>query len=329
MENNIYLILIKHFNGTASVEEERTVAEWLSNGDNQYEYHEYKKIWEITDKIQLFDATKGWNKFKANLQESSEINNNNKLSRIPIIKIAASLAVIIATGALILYLLHFNVFRGIQQYKYTTTEEVIEKEIVLPDGTKVWLNRKSILNIAKEFGEYQRRIKLEGEAFFEVAKDANKPFIIETSRSTTTILGTSFNMRAYKDESKEVISMITGKVDFLSKASNESVKVEAGREASLSEKGKISLSKYENINFLAWKTHQLTFKDDNLAVVISDIERYFNVSIQIESQELKNYKFTGTFMHPALNDILETLSAALELEIQRQGEIIYINGKAC
>ena len=329
MENYIYSILIKHFNGTATTEEERAVTEWLSNPDNENEYHEYKEVWKITGKVELFDSNKGWNKFKANLHENSGIHSNNQFRLIPFIKIAATLAVIIATGTLLYYLLHSGAFRETHQYKYVATNEAIEEEIVLPDGSKVWLNQKSILNITKEFGENQRRVKLEGEAFFEVAKDANTPFIIETSRSSTTILGTSFNMRSYEDETEEIISMITGKVEFLSKTSNESIKVEAGKEATLTEKGKITLSAYENKNFLAWKTKRLSFIDEDLTVVITDVERYFNVSIRIENHELKNCKFTGTFVDPTLNNVLETLSAALELEFKRQEEIIHINGKGC
>lgn len=328
MKNNILHILIKHFSGTATDEEEKAVAEWLSNTENKCEYQEYKEIWELTGKIHLFDSDKAWNKFRDNL-ENSGIRSVNEFRLLPLIKIAATLAIIVAIGALFYYLLKSEPLGKIKQYEFATTVEAFEKAIVLPDGSKVWLNQNSRLNISKQFGESQRRVKLEGEAYFEVAKDISKPFVIETSRSFTTILGTSFNIKTYGNETEEIISMLTGKIEFSSKASGKSIRAEAGKEVVLSGKGEISILELENQNFLAWKTHQLIFKDNYLPLVIADIERYFNVSIQIEDEELKKCRFTGTFVRPTLNDILETLSFTLELKVQQQKENLHISGKGC
>jgi transmembrane sensor len=333
VERDISHIIVRHLNGTSSAGDEIEIQQWLEeNPENQQIFQDYIDIWKATGDIQLhhFDAQKGWERFKANLEKEEGpkiVSIHRNTASFPLLKIAATLAIIISIGALVYY---FNFSSKIQhQYEYATTGNEIKEEITLVDGTKIWLNKNSRLTLALDFGKNERRVTLEGEGFFEVSKDAQKPFIIETARSLTTILGTSFNIRAYAEDEEERITMVTGIVDFFSKQQKSSLKIKAGEEALISQAGDLIKTEPETVNFLAWKNQRLVFKDASLALVLDDLENYFGFDIVIENPEIMNCRFTGTFDNPQQSDVLNTISTVLEVEIEQNGQEIIISGKGC
>ena len=151
--------------------------------------------------------------------------------------------------------------------------------LVLSDGTRVWLNSESELEFPVLFGRGERVVKLEGEAFFEVAPDSMRPFIVNTSDVRTRVLGTSFNIKAYKNECDVITTLFTGNVDVATLADTSgNVVLSPGKQADWNRQtGKLSVSEANLDNVIAWKEGMFVFNKENIEVVTRQIERWYGV----------------------------------------------------
>lgn len=333
MEKDIEQIIARHLNGTSSQEEEQALTEWLGEKpENLKEYNESKKVWELAGQfnLQQFDAEEGWKKFKQKVELDEGPNVvpfNREKQDFPLLKIAATLAIIVSMGALFYYFSSKN--SETAPLEYATSGEAHKEGVLLADGSKVWLNKNSRLVLSKSFGGEERMVTLMGEAFFEVAKVPGKPFVIETTRSLTTILGTSFNLKSYAGRQEEKLTMVTGTVQYYSKSTDHALNVTAGEEALILPDGNLKVVEMEDKNSFAWKTKRLEFKDAPFAQVVAHLEDYFGIKILLENKNLENCRFTGKFEHPQQEDVLNTISTVLGLEVEKKNNQIVFSGKGC
>ena len=152
---------------------------------------------------------------------------------------------------------------------------------------------------------------LKGEAFFDVAHDKNKSFIIHSGSSKTKVLGTSFNLRAYSKEDKVKLTVVAGRVSFTLADGKEEVIVTAGDAAVLINNNKtISQSHNADPNFLSWKTGELLFDDSPLDQLISSLERHYAVTIAVDRPETLSCRFTGNFHETKIEDIIKVITKA-------------------
>jgi ferric-dicitrate binding protein FerR (iron transport regulator) len=191
------------------------------------------------------------------------------------------------------------------------TNESDQKVVELPDGSTVWLNRNSELLYPEVFDGATRPIYLKGEAFFEVTSNKDKPFIIHSGISKTSVLGTSFNLRAYYEEDEVKLSVVTGKVAFTLADEKEGVIVTPGDMAILNNQNKsIAQNKNLDINFLSWKTNYLTFNDSPISELIASLERHYAVQIDVENPETLSCRFTGDFQNTELENVIKIIARA-------------------
>lgn len=144
--------------------------------------------------------------------------------------------------------------------------------VTLEDGTKVWVNAASLLEKIN-FNAKERRVKLVGEAFFEVAKDSTRPFFVETAQQTIRVLGTKFNLKSYPNQ-KETLTLVEGKVSTTSQTQNEAVLV-AGESITL-DNGAILPDTFKENNLL-WKEQVFAFEDETLAEILDKVSKWYNV----------------------------------------------------
>jgi transmembrane sensor len=238
-----------------------------------------------------------------------------------VFKIAASIALIAVCS--------------IALYRFAAGTETIIKEsgterlqVSLPDGSSVWLNEHSKITYNSNF-EDERHLKLEGEGFFEVTRNANNPFVIQSTMSTIEVLGTSFNVRTIETEMQDEVYVVTGKVS-LADESNHKIALTAGQQG-IHNKTSHVLTQVEqdNANLTAWKTKKLIFKKTDLASVAKTLERYFHVSIVFKNPDLQTCRFTSSFEDPKLEEVIEALSIALNLNIIHQNENYTFDGESC
>ncbi len=176
----------------------------------------------------------------------------------------------------------------------------------LPDGTKGMLNSGSHLEYSSPF-IYDRKVKLEGEAWFEVSHDEEHPFEITAGSSVVKVLGTSFNISAYPAENYIEIVLNSGKIEYHSNVSNEDMVLFPSERLIYSE-GRTSKSVVDPEKFNAWTEGKLVFRGDPMAEVARRIERWYNVKINIADKELEKYSFRATFQDDSLEDVMRYLS---------------------
>lgn len=179
----------------------------------------------------------------------------------------------------------------------------------LEDGTKVWLNSASSIHFPASFTANERRIRVTGEAFLEVAKDAKRPFKVSTPHLNTEVLGTSFNISAYSDEPQSSVTLVEGKLRVLQQ--QESVVLAPGEQAITSTQLNGMRQQQADLDHvLAWKQGVFLFEDDDLASIFRTIARWYDLDLHFQGGVPKE-KFSGLFSRElTLNEILHILQSA-------------------
>lgn len=176
------------------------------------------------------------------------------------------------------------------------------KEFTLPDGSQIWLNANSRLSYPESFTE--RQIKLEGEAFFDVARMEDSPFEIYSGEAKTTVLGTSFNVRAYPEEESILISVTSGTVTFEERQGDEKVTLVKNTSAILSKTKQTIEKKEEAIsNVTSWKTEFFDFDDVPVDLILADLERHFGIRFDVQNNRVKTVRYR--LRNQPADDLLE------------------------
>jgi ferric-dicitrate binding protein FerR (iron transport regulator) len=214
---------------------------------------------------------------------------------------AASVAVVIAGGAYF-FAQHKEVKTAAIRQDIPVMAKAAEspvggenKQVVLPDGSKVLLNVASTLRYPEAFGSTERVVELSGEAYFEVMPDASKPFRVIIKDAELRVLGTNFNIRAYGDEQESRTTLVAGSVEM--KAASGEKQLRPGQQAKIAYASTggsdaIQVSSVDVDNILAWEKGDFKFTDENIHTVMGVISKYFNVETEIDPSAA-NFKMTG------------------------------------
>lgn len=287
--------------GEASDKESETFNIWLSKNKNQNEWEsilkEMKNI-DIALTHEKVDINKAW----SNVSQRIKQKKPNKNIYFTISAIAASIIIILT--------LFLNPNQTLTTALQTVQTINSIEQIKLLDGSQIDINRNSTLSYPENFSANMRTVALTGEAFFEVNRDKERPFIIETNAIKVKVLGTSFNIKAYSNSLNEVI-VKTGRVEVsMINGSTKPLILNAGDKATFSITNN-SLVKVENKNknFLSWKTKEIQFKNDKLSDAIKLIEEVYNVAINIPDDiNAEKLTISATFDKITIEHILNTIN---------------------
>jgi len=199
--------------------------------------------------------------------------------------------------------------------------------IMLPDGSSVILNSESTLTYTSEYYLEERRVKLKGEAFFEVTEDPEKPFVVETPELITTALGTSFNINAYPG-SEEAVTLVTGSVKIETQASGRHTILTPGEMLAVNDSGKIKKIKTSSFDHIGWKDGVIVFQDTPLKEAITELEKWYGVDIVLKNYpEDNDMSFTGSFRNDNLSNVLKSLSYTMPFDFKIEGKKVVVNFK--
>jgi ferric-dicitrate binding protein FerR (iron transport regulator) len=316
---NIELIT-KFLSEEASFPEKEELENWRALSDeNEKEFQSIKKLWTLSylkTKQGLIDIDAEWA-----VQESLIAPKRKILAFRNIITIAASI--------ILLFTLSIFGYRLTRPETIkTSAAEIVKQE--LPDGSFVDLNAKSKIKYSKQFGEKNRKLKLEGEAFFDVSENKELPFKIETDIAFIEVVGTQFNVNAYKEKQEVTVSVTEGTVWLYAKQNTrDTITVKAG-ETGIFKLGNKTPEKIEEIDFnnLGWKTKTFDFDDATLATVCAKLSNAYHVDFEL-NPKVENCNITVFFDQQELGPVLEVLKSTLDLQIGKKGEKIYITGNGC
>ncbi|MGC4235301.1 MAG: FecR domain-containing protein [Niabella sp.] len=258
-------------------------------------------------------------------------------------RVAAAAAVILAIGTCIFWLGQRTPKNALVQL--IVTEKDSKSSLILPDGSTVWVNAETKLSLGKNFGTNSREVYLDGEAYFDVIKDENRPFIVHTRSLDIKVLGTAFDVRAYQKEQHTETSLFRGRVEVLLKGKNrktlvlqphEKIVVQNEQASEQREIGKrellpeIAILRIEpnvaDSGFLEtqWMRRNISFDHQPLKEIIPMLEKWYEVRIIVNNSSLLGKRFSAKIEKESLEEVLESfrLSSGIRYRIDnRKGEV--------
>lgn len=325
-------LIAKYYSDECSQQEINDLLRWKNEDiDNQILFNKVKEDLEIINlnkSMNKINVDSAWEKLRDRILEDEQ--------NVPIIKEERKKIVVFSTilkyAAVIILLVSVGFFstkvyqniadKGKMQ-EYVSLNEM-SKEIVLPDGSTVLLNANSKLSYPNVFESNERRIKLEGEAFFDVTKNPDMPFIIEVNDAEVKVLGTSFNVNSNILEQKIEVFVETGLVQLSRKRNtNEKILIKPGSVGVMSKDNLVKEKNY-NRNIVAWKTKEIIFYEDNLRNVIETLNKTYNADISCENQDILNLKYTSTFRDQHIDSILNVICLTFDLKVENVNNRIYL-----
>ncbi|MBS0009819.1 MAG: FecR domain-containing protein [Bacteroidales bacterium] len=300
--------------------EKRMFDEFLS-GQNQSAQKYWKEMNEI-GKQEKVDTDKAWNNLYNRLEDKGLINKHYPAMN-RAFSIAATVVLIIGLSITALYV-GTNVFGKKDLNIITAGTGQRNVPVILPDGSRVYLNRNTTLEYPDNFSRQTRTVRLEGEAFFDVVSRAGQDFIVDAGEANIKVLGTSFNVNA-GDDGVEVF-VTEGKVMLTNIRNKQSLTLEQGDLGSIFDESAV-----KNINtdpnYLAWKTDVLEFEGDRLEKVISDLKRVYDINIEILDEDINDLRVTSVFDKQAPDTIIRIICTTFNLEYYKEGNIYSLDKK--
>ncbi len=301
-------LLQRYIEGNVSKEETETVVDWLDEDEaNVRELMALHKLYDIS----LFN--KPVEESKTTLIKTKSAKKYRKIAY-ELLKIAAVFLLFAALSELFLHKPE-KAINNEMAFQTLFIPAGQRAELLLPDSTKVWLNAKTKLVYPVSFGEGDRTITLDGEAYFDVKPNEKQPFVIQTKTMDVKVLGTELNIMAYSELNTTEVALLKGAVDIKAIGKNSSdhttnhtMKV---NEHIMLYNGKLNISQIEDFEYFKWKDGLLCFNNETVESIIGKLQLYFDIKISVEKKDLLKYKYTGKFR---TKDGVEQVLKVLQLE---------------
>ncbi len=316
--------IAKHLTGEMAAEEQAWLEKWLAESpDNRQYFNQMQQLWQKSDLG------------KRNLQrpldvEAALLRTKAKIQQKPLKAKVVPLAYwrhgIAAAITLLL-----GAFWFFQQKAEAPTVQLAATENTLrdtlSDGSVVAINQYS--SLAATFTRKSRQVKMKGEAYFEVAHNASKPFVIEVQQVQVTVVGTKFNIDNRSDPNWVIVSVVEGKVRVQS--GNQTEFLTAGEQARIDcQSGKfVKTQTKPSGNESAWANHQFKFEDVPLSEVIPLLEKSYNVKINLTNKDLENCHLSAPFNNEPIERIIVIIAETFSLEIRQIKGEYYLDGQGC
>jgi transmembrane sensor len=310
-------LIAKFLSGNATEEEKQEVAAWEeSHPDHPVLLEKLKKVWYSNSKVPRVDVDKAWG-----ILENRIINAEKGKTVLPLVPWWLKVAAVLVLG--FISVLGYNLLKDKQtETVWLALKE--NREERLPDGSIVALREGSELIFRESFEKNVRRVRLKGEAFFDVVSDPTKPFVIELNQLTIKVLGTSFYI--HESNLSIEVGVKTGEVSVSVSNKQDSREIAAGQKIRFDK----ATNDFEEIgqyadNRLFWKTGVLVYRDTGLEIVIEELRQIFQTDIVLEG-DVSGCLLTGRFEGETLEQILSEIQLSFGLEVEYGDNIKIISG---
>ncbi len=233
-------------------------------------------------------------------------------------------------AVLLIPLLAYNIYHSIATTPQRAAEQLVWSEIktpvglrsqfTLPDGTLVEINGATTLRYPMQFAENERRVELDGEAFFTVKTDENTPFVVDCNAISIQAMGTAFNVQNRESTNKVITSLLEGKVNILKESPMGNVELLTMKPGETVKYCiKTNEMKKQNVGidkYLAWRDGKLIFRNDALSDVLNRLSQWYNVGFRMEGEIEANYSYTGSFQDEELGQILNYIEMTTPLQFE-------------
>ena len=313
-DEKYWVLMSRYLSNELSSDETDELLFWIEQDPSRAELlQELQSSWDKAahyknHNTQYFDVEEAWQKVSLKIEKEEKPKEVIKLSWL---KYAAIIIALLNVSWF-----SFKYFDNRKQIQVVNMDEQV-KLVITPDGSSVWLNKGSKVTYQKGMADLNKRsLELEGEAFFEVKPDKEKPFMVFTSNTETRVLGTSFNIKHQKEQ--VIVSVVTGKVSFQPIGKDkEGIVLLPNETGKYNGEGSMLKTMHTNKNFLFWKNHQLSFENESFRNVIAGLEENYQVKIDVQNDLLLDRKITSTFKEASFEEVKRVLEALLDCKIER------------
>jgi len=351
--NMLEAILIKYLSGSASESERNKARTWInSSAENIKHFQELKEYYQLTKIVQIpsgFDKAEGWERIrsgyyrkKLTLEEEREKIRRRKIMQWMSAIFTAAVFCAFFLGAY--FNKHWDKSGPEKLYNEIVVPLGSKAQISLPDGSNVWLNAGSKMKYPVSFYNNRRNVYLEGEAFFDVASDKKRIFIVKTGEINVKVYGTQFNIKSYPNENQIQTTLVNGSVAIESVSESGKNKIiylrpnqtaiyyrssktidavdahpsAVNNQADIPEKIEV-VPKSNLLPIISWKDSKWVITGTELGKLAVELERRYNVVITFESENLKSYKFSGTLMDETFEQVLRIMQLSAPLLFTIEG----------
>jgi ferric-dicitrate binding protein FerR (iron transport regulator) len=334
---HIWESLARHFAGESSEAEERSLVAWAEEDPTRREILETaRQAWVAGGSAgERWDANAAWARFQPRLAAAPSLapRRQSRFTRfqprheLPSHGSARRWAVAATFLAIVAGNLYWTVGRSGGEpvvVEELTTAKSERAQMRLSDGTRVILGPDSRLGIYKHFGRSVREVRLTGEAFFDVASNPKRPFIVNAGGTVTQVLGTEFDVRAYTTDPSVRVVVREGRVAFrpTELAHRDAAVLRPGDLGELSPGSlAVSIRKVDPDQYLAWQNGNLAFDDAPLSQVAIALERWYGVPVQIADPSLASRRLTASFRDQPVDEVIAVIAASLGLEFRKLGNM--------
>lgn len=312
---------MKHLLGEASLEEEQAVMEWMNESTtNKEHYNQLKKIWDNSKKLAIdstLDVNKAWERFQTRVADQSESPKISRRGGLSWMRVAAAVILLAGLGIAAYYVV--NNYSSPKEIIAQTSQNVLTD--TLSDGSIVTLNKQSTITYPSKFKGNTRAIALKGEAFFNVAPDKKKPFIISVNDVQVTVVGTSFNIKSENGNTEVIVE--TGIVRVT--RSGKTVELIAGEKIAIAANdSNVTKEAVSDKLYNYYRSKEFVCDDTPLWKLVQVLNEAYDAKISIGRKELNDMRLTTTFNNESLEKVLEVIHLTFDITVikKEDGQII-------
>lgn len=320
-EYDIDDLIGKHLAGEASAVETQQVKQWCAQSPENQQYFEHLQFIfqkaSLANDTSTYNADLAWRKVHAQLHASPKTS----FTSWPLLRIAAS---VLLVSALSIWA-YQQFLSPVERTQLASAATVVQDS--LPDGTKVALNKQTALSVTYNSKKKQGRIKLTGEAKFEIKHEVDKELIVETDEVLIRDIGTIFNVKAYPESNTIEVSVQEGEVQFYTQQ-NEGIYIQAGDKGIYNKQSKTFIKEQADTNVLSYATKLFVFEETDLRSVVEQLNAIYEKKISI-GKNLESCRVTVNFQNEEIETIAEILAETLNLRIRTTTDEIMLEGEGC
>lgn len=282
-------LLYRFFSGLTTDKENHEIKEWVEASSQNMQYlYEERKLFDAL--ILLHDEPDEISSADAMIEEP--VKGRKRILQGAFMKVAAIVAILLMSGLLYMQLKDAGEDYGMQTISVPAGQYV---SLSLPDGTNIWLNARTKIEYPVSFNKKERIVKLDGQAYFEVAHDDKIPFIVQTAKGNVSVLGTKFDVMAYANEDRFETTLMDGKVKVdLASDAEQSLILNPNTKSYLKD-GKLEVTGIDDYDVYRWKEGLICFNNASFEDIMGSFEKIYGPKIIIENARVNKYSYTGKF----------------------------------
>lgn len=330
MSNLSEEITTKYLTGQCSEEELIQVNNWMKESEeNTRQIFRMERIYHL-GKFGQYASEQRMLRAEKQLYKrlDDEKSRQNKIRHIyHWMKYAAIIIVTLIIGGGISYWFYQN--DNGQQILVAIADKGIVKEVILPDGTKVWLNNGATLKYPREFSEKERKVHLDGEAYFEVTKNRHKPFTVQSDAMRVRVLGTIFNFKCNKNCRVAEATLIEGEIEVKGNREEGQIILTPGQRAELNKNnGRLTVKQVDAKLDAVWHDNLIPFQKADIFTIAKALERFYDVKIILSPDIQANKTYSGVLRKKSnIDSVLKSLQNSIPIDYKIVGNNIFISPK--